>query len=119
MLPPCCAGSALCVTLHVHDSPWARPVNRANFIRLCVLCCAAGFAQAQAQAVATAVSEALTCGCPAGAATAQALAQAVAEAGGCGCVPNLSNALAGDLVALRKCLHDGWHELHARYMCIS
>jgi hypothetical protein len=59
-------------------------------------CHPAGFAQAQAQSVATAINEALTCGCEAGRQTAAALAQAVAEAGGCGCVPNLAQALAGE-----------------------
>lgn len=71
---------------------------------LCRLCAAAaaaclaalaGFVQAQAEAVASSINQALTCGCQAGQATAQALAQAVAEAGGCDCVPNLAQALAG------------------------
>jgi hypothetical protein len=56
-----------------------------------------GVAQAQSQAVANAVSAALTCGCQAGQATAQALAQAVVQAGGCGCVPGVQRALAGQL----------------------
>jgi hypothetical protein len=56
-----------------------------------------GVAQAQSQAVANAVSAALTCGCQAGQATAQALAQAVVQAGGCGCVPGVQQALAGQL----------------------
>jgi hypothetical protein len=54
----------------------------------------AGVTGVSSAAAASAVAEALTCGCQAGTATAQALAQAIAQAGGCDC-NGISQTLAG------------------------